>query len=278
MKHITLITLLMSLIFVSCKQDKAKLLTGKWKVTKFENNLEFLIGKWDAVKLANAELDSFFINSQNYIDTVGKKNDAATNLMLYGVANMDSMRIVLQKQLDSAKVIQYAGVTTTSFVFLDNGLAVLSFHGNIDTSTWNIDNEGNLALDDMNEGSKGEKVKMEILQLTDTSLVLKFREKDAYSIVSFHPDGARVHKADQMVETYFEFRKDSVVELIFNGVTDSNRWYLGSDSEVVVSSIEKKPEGEQMKWRLVTLGNKDLVLKIIENSSISTLTFRREEK
>ena len=191
--------LILILVLFSCRQDRTRLLTGKWKLTKFENNLELLIGKWDAVKLVNPELDSFFINGQKYIDTVGKNSDAATNIRLYGVANMDSMRMVLQKQFDSAKTLQYSSVASTSFVFMDNGLVVLSFHGNIDTSAWAIDNDGNLSLDDMNESSKGEKVKMEIMLLTDTALILKFRENNAYSIVTFHPDGVRVHKAEEMV-------------------------------------------------------------------------------
>lgn len=278
MKNTPVYLLFLLMLLCSCKQDRKKLLTGKWHVVKFENNLQLIVGKWNAVQMANPELDSFFINGQNYIDTVGKKNDPATNIRLYGTANMDSMRIMLQKQFDSAKNMQNSGVTTTSFYFGDDGVAILSFHGTIDSSAWGIDSLGYLVFDDLNEASKGEKVRMEIIEVSDTVLKLKFRENNVYSIVTFHPDGVKERKNEPMVETYFNFREDSIAELTFNGKTDSARWYLENDSVINISSVIKNPDGEPMKWDILALDKDNLALKIVENSSISTLTFKRQGK
>ena len=76
---------------------------------------EKIIGKWHAVKLENPGMDSFYASTQEYIDTIGKNNDAATNLELYSATNVDSIRQILQLQLDSAKKNQQEAVVNTMF-------------------------------------------------------------------------------------------------------------------------------------------------------------------
>jgi hypothetical protein len=272
---VVLATLL--LMAAGCKQDRRKLLLGKWHVVKFENNFQMLVGKWNAVSVANADLDSFFARGQKYIDTVGKNNDAATNMKLYGVTNMDSMRVILQAQYDSAKLMQQQAITTTSFYFGEEGLAVLSFHGSVDTSGWYIDSTGTLVLADMNAATKGEKLELEIVTVSDSLLKLKFRENNANSIVTFRPEGDREKKTRPEVETYFNFRPDSVVGLSFNGGLDSNKWYLENDSVITVRSLDKAQAGT-MKWDILSLSEKKMQLKIVESSSVSVLTFDKEAK
>ena len=151
------------------------------------NKSRSLVGTWRAVKLENPEMDSFFKNSQAYIDTVGKSNDAATNIAQFGVANMDSMRHVLQGQYDSAKAMQEATVTNTVFTFRKDSVVVLSFNGAIDSSKWTFDGTKALILSDLNGSTANDKVKMEVLSLTDSALKLKFEENGSFSVVTFHP-------------------------------------------------------------------------------------------
>lgn len=148
-----------------------------------------IIGKWHAVKMENPDMDSFFVRSQKYIDTVGKGHDDATNIALYGVANMDSMRKVLQVQFDSAKLMQMNAVTTTIFTFRKDHVALLSFNGTLDSSKWNLDTTGKLVLAEMNPAGPAATVKMELLSITDSMLVLRMQENGTFSTVTFHMEG-----------------------------------------------------------------------------------------
>ena len=151
------------------------------------NKKQMLIGTWHAIKFDNPNIDSFYKHSQAYIDTVGKNNDDATNLRLYGVTNMDSVRKMLQGQFDSAKLLQMNAVLNTVFTFRKDSIVILSFNGGIDSSKWSIDNTGAIILTDLTEGGAGDKLRMEIISSTDTALVLKFMEDSAYTTVTFHP-------------------------------------------------------------------------------------------
>ncbi len=64
MKQTIFYLLLLIVVMASCKGNKE----------------QKIVGKWHAVHLENPEMDSFFINSQKYIDTIGKGNDDETNL------------------------------------------------------------------------------------------------------------------------------------------------------------------------------------------------------
>ena len=151
---------------------------------------ERLIGSWRADSVQKASMDSFFQKSQRYIDTVGKNNDPETNMRLYGVTNMDSVRRLLQQQFDSAKALQINAVTNTVFKFRKDSVAVLSFNGNLDSSKWSVENNNTILMQDMNGGkAEGDRVKMDILVLTDKMLKVKLVEDTEVSIVTFHPEG-----------------------------------------------------------------------------------------
>jgi hypothetical protein len=150
---------------------------------------DMLTGTWHAVKLENPEMDSFFINSQNYIDTIGKKNTDDANMQIYGVINMDSLRKVLQAQFDTAKAMQVGAVTNTVFQFRKDSLAILIFNGVVDSAVWVMDKDGRLMLDDMHRENAGEQVNMEVLKLTDMVLKLRFKEDSSFSTVTFRREG-----------------------------------------------------------------------------------------
>lgn len=172
MKRTFIYILFLSTIIYGCKRSKN----------------EQLLGTWHVVKMENPEMDSFFVNSQRYIDTMGATKDSAVNMAVYGVTNIDSLRGVMQQQFDSAKNMQMSAVRNTVFTFLQDSISILSFSGVTDTSKWYIDKEGKLVIHKAADGALPEIVKMEILGLSDTALKLKFSEERSYSIVTFHPE------------------------------------------------------------------------------------------
>lgn len=158
MRYIVLL-LTISIGLFSCKGDKKKLLEGTWHSLKIESH----------------DIDNFFVNSQKYIDTIGKNNDDATNIALYGVTNMDSLRKELQQQFDSAKAIQTDIATQTTFKFEKDSTATFSFPGGrSETGKWHVDKEGMLVLDETNENGQTEQSKVKIITLDATSLKLEF--------------------------------------------------------------------------------------------------------
>jgi hypothetical protein len=173
MKNTTIYLMLFTLVLLSCKSNKRAM----------------LIGTWHAVKLENPEMDSFFRNSQAYIDTIGKNHDDATNIQLYGVANMDSMRKILQVQFDSTKAMQMDAIAHTTFKFRKDSIVELSFNGVADSSKWYIDATGMLVLNDLNAQTATDKAQMEILELLGDTLKLKFMENNSSSIVTFNRKG-----------------------------------------------------------------------------------------
>ena len=123
-----------------------------------------IVGSWRSVRLENPDMDSFYIKTQQYIDTIGKNNDPAVNMEVYGTTNIDSLRREMQVRFDSTKALQERSITNTVITFKSNGLAYLSFNGNIDTIVWKV------------------------AELTDTSLVVKMEKDSSVSKVTFHPE------------------------------------------------------------------------------------------
>ncbi len=162
--------LLVSLFICSCKHSKQEMILGEWRGVNFEN----------------PEMDSFFNKSQQYIDTIGKNGNPATNLELYGATNMDSIRNILQQEHDSTKMLQLNAVKNTVFTFMKDSIVVISFDGRMDTSKWRFENEHSLVMEELTGNSKGSKTTMDIVSLTDKELTLKFIQENTYSTVTFN--------------------------------------------------------------------------------------------
>ena len=148
-----------------------------------------LMGSWNGTKFENPDMDSFFINSQKYIDTIGNNGDPATNMELYGVTNIDSIRKILQAQHDSAKSMQMSAILNTTFNFSKDSMAFVSFDGKLDTSKWYMPGDGILIMEETKGEGKGTKTSMTILTLTDTELKLKFEQENSFSTVTFKRSG-----------------------------------------------------------------------------------------
>ena len=146
-----------------------------------------MLKKWQAIKVENPELERQIAESRIFFDTVGKSTDAATNLELYGVRNMDSMRAILKMQLDSFITSQERTVQNTWLDFNKDSTVIASFGTAPDTVKWYFDDEGNLMLDEMQQKGVGSKIKMEVVKLEDTALQLRFTEDGFSSLAIFRP-------------------------------------------------------------------------------------------
>ena len=161
--------ILASVLLLSCKHGRK----------------DIMLGKWHGVKLENPEMDSFFNESQHYIDTLGKNNTAETNISLYGTSNVDSIRHELQVQHDSAKAMQTGAVMNTVFDFRNDSIVVISFSGAMDTSKWHLENDQTLIMDEASGAAKGSTTRMEIKGLTKDEMKLEFEEENTRSTVTF---------------------------------------------------------------------------------------------
>jgi hypothetical protein len=172
MKKLSYFALFIIILAAACKQNKKNM----------------LVGTWHAVDLQNPQMDLMLSEGQHFIDTVGSTTDAATNMDLYGTTNMDSFRKVARLKLDSVRDMQMQAVKGTMFQFRKDGIALLTFSGYPDSTKWYFDEEGKLVLDELQEKGAGANLKMDVEELSDTVLKLRFTENDLNSVVTFHPE------------------------------------------------------------------------------------------
>jgi hypothetical protein len=171
MKVRILYVLLFSCAIFSCKED----------------NMKYLPGTWRAIKVQNHDIDSTIANGQLFIDTMGKGHDDAANMRIYGFANIDSARKIMQQLHDEAVAAQDSANNSTVFTFRKDGIAVIVFGGRTDSSKWTLDNANNLIVEDY-QVSPGEVLKWKIAELTKSELKLIFKVVGDSTIVTFKRD------------------------------------------------------------------------------------------
>ena len=94
----------------------------------------------------------------------------------------------MQVRFDSTKALQERSITNTVITFKSNGLAYLSFNGNMDTSRWTLGADNMLKLSDVSVGMQPDTIVWKVAELTDTSLVVKMEKDSSVSKVTFHPE------------------------------------------------------------------------------------------
>ncbi|RYD56088.1 MAG: hypothetical protein EOP56_14230 [Sphingobacteriales bacterium] len=167
----TLLLAIAAICFASCKQDKKDIIAKKWQATSLEN----------------LELEQKLKEQAVFIDTFGTHTDAATNMQLYGFTNIDSGRQAIRAEFEGYKQAQDMAVKNTWFNFRKDGVVNMNFGGQVDSANWYFDDEGVLILDEMKMKGTGAKILMEVKELTDKHLKLKFNEDGLTSTVSFVP-------------------------------------------------------------------------------------------
>lgn len=156
----------------SCKGDKKDMIARKWR----------------AVSVANPALDSLIADRQVFLDTFGRNTDAETNEKIYGFRNVDSLRQSLKAEWKDMKDMQHHAVENTWFDFKKDGLVIMNFSGQADSSKWSIDKDGSLILTEPKSKPNAVSIKMEIVSLSDTSLKLRYNDNGGTSTVTFRPD------------------------------------------------------------------------------------------
>lgn len=170
MKKILLIAPLL-LLLAACKEKKED------KIAK----------KWQAVGLENPQMEKMVAEQKQFLDTFGKSTSPKQNDSLYGTHNIDSMRESLGQQLQDFVDMQEHSVKNTWFDFRKDGTALMNFSGQTDSTKWYFDKSGALILDEAKLKGDGNAIKMDVVQLEDTVLKLRFTEDHMTSTVTFHP-------------------------------------------------------------------------------------------
>jgi hypothetical protein len=169
MKQLIIPAISLALLLTACGNSKEKMLQHKWQ----------------AVKLDNAELDRQLAEKQQIMDTIGAHTTPEMNLQLYGHSNADTLKAMIAAEIDESRLMQQYFLDHTSFEFRKDKIAVLVFGGEPDSANWYFDEEGALVLDDMKLKGSGDKTKMEVVSLTDTTLQLRYTENGITSVASF---------------------------------------------------------------------------------------------
>lgn len=169
MKQLIIPVLFATLLLGACKQSKEDMLTGKWQ----------------AVKLESQEFDRQLEENKHVMDTIGSHTTPEMNQQLYGESNTDTLKARISAHIDETRMMQQYFLDHTSFEFRKDKVAVLVFGGEPDSASWYFDEDGALVLDDMKLKGTGDKTKMELVSLTDSSLQLRYTENGITSVASF---------------------------------------------------------------------------------------------
>lgn len=146
-----------------------------------------ITGKWQAVSLENPQIDSLMAEQTRFLDTFGRGTTDEQNMEMYGFTNIDSARALLKNEMSEYLAMQDHAVKNTWFEFRKDGMVIMNFSGQMDTTKWQINDEGKLVLEEKSEGSEMGPLSMDILSLTDTMLKLQMIEQGMSSTVVFKP-------------------------------------------------------------------------------------------
>ncbi len=146
-----------------------------------------IAGKWQAISLDNPHLEKLMSDQKQFLDTFGKNNTPEQNVEIYGFSNIDSAREANMKEMEEYMALQEEAVKNTVFDFRKDGVVVMNFSGEVDSTKWHIDKNGALILDETTTGSTSGEIKMEILSLTDSMLKLQLNDQGMSSTVIFKP-------------------------------------------------------------------------------------------
>ena len=159
------------LFAVSCKEERS----------------EQLIGLWQEVAVINPEIDNAIRSQEAFADTVGKSTDAKQNLSLYGTDDIEAMRVALRSNLDSFRQSQARSMSATRMEFRKDSMMYIHTMDGKDSSKWYLDEDGALIMDVAALKGGDNKIRMEVLHVSDTSLKLKYTENLISTTSVFKP-------------------------------------------------------------------------------------------
>ena len=164
-------SLTISILFLNaCKKDPA----------------QKIVGAWQEVRVINPKMDEAIEQQRVFADTVGTSTDSIENFRIYGTTNIDSFKTQAKADLDSFLKNQYFAIRATIFEFKQDGTMYLHSLDGIDTAKWAIDDDGALILNQEGK-TEGNKIRMELVEVSDTLLQLKYKEQYLESTAVFKP-------------------------------------------------------------------------------------------
>jgi hypothetical protein len=91
-------------------------------------------------------------------------------------------------------------------------------------------------------------------------------------------DEAIAAQNEQIKKTLFIFQSNGLALVSFGGQTDSNKWTVDNERNLIIEPMDKAAAGQILKLKIVTLDKEEMTLRFKENTDSSTVTFRRDEK
>jgi len=89
-------------------------------------------------------------------------------------------------------------------------------------------------------------------------------------------DSTMADKMKSVKNTTFNFRKDNILVLSFDGQVDSCKWQFDAKGKLVFTSIDGTDDNN-MDMQVLTLTEAEMKLKFIEDNSYSIVTFHPEK-
>lgn len=77
--------------------------------------------------------------------------------------------------------------------------------------------------------------------------------------------------------TWFNFKKNGMAILTFNGATDSTKWYFDDEGALILDEMQAQGAGDRLKMLVVQLNDTALKLRFTENNVNSIVTFHPEK-
>jgi hypothetical protein len=158
-----------SMILGSCASDTKDLLCKKWK----------------SVQLKNPQMDQEIASMQAYIDTIGNQDVALRQQI-----NIDSLKAILQTELNNAMSEQQISLENTLMDFKSNGIVYTTSIQGVDSAMYKIEKDKDetvIIIDEATLKGYGETMKFEILTLKKDTLLLKMIDYGDTSYVTMVP-------------------------------------------------------------------------------------------
>lgn len=150
---------------------------------------QMIARKWQEVSTENPQRDEMVRSQQAFLDTVGRNTTPEENEHIYGFRNIDSFRQLMQANLDSFKLLQQREIEQTQFEFKKEGIVYITTGRRVDSASWKFEEDGRLLLDEQKLKGAGSRLYIDVLELNDTGLKVKFTEGEASAIANFKAVG-----------------------------------------------------------------------------------------
>ncbi|HMT36945.1 MAG TPA: hypothetical protein PKC41_13875 [Chitinophagaceae bacterium] len=137
------------------------------------------------MQLKNPQMDQEIASMQAYIDTIGNQDVALRQQI-----NIDSLKAILQTELNNAMSEQQISLENTLMDFKSNGIVYTTSIQGVDSAMYKIekDKDGTvIIIDEATLKGYGETMKFEILTLKKDTLLLKMIDYGDTSYVTMVP-------------------------------------------------------------------------------------------